>query len=110
MAYVVKATIPVAPDKRAQAAEIAAEMSRASRTEDGVIDHRSALGVEEDVLRVFEHYEDLEAIDAHMNTDHFAEFQRQSDSFMGDESDLEVIQFEIADSVGFEESRVAQNL
>lgn len=95
--YVMKATIPVDPDQRDAAVEAAAELARKSREEAGVVDYRVAADVEdENVLRFFEQYEDGEAVDAHMESDHFLAFQGQVEEFVAGE--VELIQFEVSDS------------
>lgn len=109
--YVVISTIPFDPEYREEAKEAMAQMSQRSRKEDGVINHRACVSVEDDtLLRVIEQYEDLEAIDSHMNSEHFHEFHSEFEAYMGDESRADVVQFEVAEAVGFEDSRVAQNL
>jgi quinol monooxygenase YgiN len=86
---VLNATIPVDPDSREQAIEAATELAQASREEDGVIDYRVAADLEdENVIRIFEQYEDGEAVNAHMESDHFLEFQGQVPGFAGGQVEL----------------------
>lgn len=95
--YVMKATIPVDPDQREAAVEAAADLARQSREEAGVIDYRVAADVEdENVLRFFEQYEDQDAVDAHMESDHFQAFQGQVEEFVAGE--IELIQFDVSGS------------
>jgi quinol monooxygenase YgiN len=95
--YVMKATIPVDPDSREDAIEAAAELARKSREEDGVVDYRIAADIEdENVLRFFEQYEDEDAVESHMESDHFLAFQGQIGDFVAGE--VELVQFEVSDS------------
>lgn len=73
---VMHATMPIASDSREQALELARDLAAASRAEEGVIDYRVATDAEDpDTIRVFEQYEDDDAVDAHMSSDHFESFQ-----------------------------------
>lgn len=86
---VLQATIPVDPDSREAAVEAATELARESRTEDGVIDYRVAADIEDEtVLRVFEQYEDEAAMNAHLESDHFAAFEEKLPEFVGGEVEL----------------------
>lgn len=73
---VMHATMPVDPDSREDALDLARDLAEASREEDGVIDYRVATDAEDpNTVRVFEQYEDDAAVEAHMNSDHFQSFQ-----------------------------------
>jgi quinol monooxygenase YgiN len=79
---VLNASIPIDPDSRETAVEAASELAQRSREEDGVIDYRVALDIEDDAtLRVFEQYEDEDALNAHMNSDHYGSFESQVPEF-----------------------------
>lgn len=93
---VLNAIIPVDPDSREQAVEAATELAQASREEDGVVDYRVTADLEdENVLRIFEQYEDDDAVDAHMESDHFLTFQGQVPEFAGGE--VELHRFEVSE-------------
>lgn len=73
---VMHATVPIDPDDREAALELVRDLAQASREEDGVIDYRVATDAEDpNTVRVFEQYEDDDAVDAHMSSDHFQSFQ-----------------------------------
>lgn len=79
---VLNASIPVDPDSRETAIEAASELAQRSREEDGVIDYRVALDIEDDTtLRVFEQYEDEDALNTHMNSEHYGSFEGQVPEF-----------------------------
>jgi quinol monooxygenase YgiN len=96
--YVIKATIPLDPDEREAGVEAARELARNCREhEDGVIDYRVAVDVDDEtVLRFFEQYEDEAAVEAHGETDHYQAFQEQIPEFIGGEA--EVVRFEVSEA------------
>jgi len=70
------AVLPLDPDHREEALEATREIARASREEPGVIDYRASTGVEDpNLLRFVEQYEDADAVKAHLESDHYAEFE-----------------------------------
>jgi quinol monooxygenase YgiN len=93
---VLQATIPIDPDRRETAVEAATELARRSREEDGVVDYRVALDVEDDAtLRVFEQYEDDATLQSHMESDHFQAFQGRIPEFVA--GDVELHRFDVAE-------------
>jgi quinol monooxygenase YgiN len=75
---VMHATIPIDPDEREAALELVRDLAEASRAESGVVDYRVATDAEDpNTIRVFEQYEDDDAVDAHMGSDHFQSFQAE---------------------------------
>lgn len=93
---VLNATIPVDPDNRDAAIEAATTLAQASREEDGVIDYRVTADLEdENVVRIFEQYEDQDAVDAHMVSDHYKTFEGQVPEFVG--GPVELYQFEVSE-------------
>lgn len=73
---VIRATLPIDPDRMDEAADLARDLAAASRDEDGVVDYQVAEDLESaGDLRIFEVYEDEAAFAAHGETDHLAEFQ-----------------------------------
>ena len=94
---VLNATIPVDPDSREQAVEAATDLAQASRAEDGVVDYRVTADLEdENVIRIFEQYEDDDAVNAHMESDHFLAFQGQVPEFAGGE--VELYRFDVSET------------
>jgi quinol monooxygenase YgiN len=73
---VMHAELPVDPEHREEAIERVEELAVESRAEDGVIEYRVTTDIEDtDVIRVIEQYEDDDAVQSHMNSDHFEAFQ-----------------------------------
>lgn len=86
---VMLAEMPIAPDSREAALELFEELAAASRAEDGVIDYRVTTDVEAtNVVRVIEQYEDADAVDAHMASDHFEAFQADIAAHLAGEPEL----------------------
>lgn len=91
------AVVPVDPDSREQAVRAVTELAERSREESGVVEYRVGADVEDDsVLRIFEQYEDQQAVDAHMNSEHFGAFQERLPEFAG--GDVELYKYEVSDS------------
>ncbi|WP_435158232.1 putative quinol monooxygenase [Haladaptatus sp. DFWS20] len=83
---VINAEIPVNPDERERALEIASDLSEKSRAEDGVIDYRVSIDVDDpNVLRILEQYEDQEAFDTHMEAEHTQNFLAELPSLIAGE-------------------------
>lgn len=90
----VHATIPVDPEQREEAIELAQDLAAASRAEDGVVDYRVGADVEDPaVLRFVEQYEDESALGEHAETEHFLAFQEEIAGMLGGEPEL--TQYEI---------------
>jgi quinol monooxygenase YgiN len=93
---VLYATIPVAPDSREAAIEAATTLAQASREEDGVIDYRVTTDLEDEtVIRIFEQYEDQDAVDAHMTSGHYKTFESQVPEFV--DGPVKLHQFEVSE-------------
>ena len=93
---VVHAEFPIDPAKREEALELVRELAEHSRAEDGVVDYRVTADLEdENVVRIFEQYEDEAAVDAHMESDHFLAFQGQVPEFAGGE--VELYRFDVSE-------------
>ena len=72
---VIHATMPLDSDERDRALDLAADLAKATRDEDGCIDYRVTTDVEDpNQLRFFEQYEDEAAFGAHAQADHFQSF------------------------------------
>jgi len=73
---VMHAEMPVAPDSKEAALDLFETLAEQSRAEDGVVDYRVTTDIEApDTVRVIEQYEDADAVEAHMSSDHFESFQ-----------------------------------
>ncbi|MFQ3320143.1 MAG: quinol monooxygenase YgiN [Natronomonas sp.] len=73
---VMHAEMPIAPDSREEALDLARELAEESRAEAGVIDYRVTTDIEAtNTVRVIEQYEDTDAVESHMSSDHFESFQ-----------------------------------
>lgn len=91
------AVIPIDPDGHDEAIDALTELAERSREESGVVEYRVTTDVEdESVVRIFEQYEDQDAVDAHMNSDHFGAFQEELPEFAG--GDVELYKYEVSDS------------
>ena len=83
------AEMPVASDSREAALDLCEELAEQSRAEDGVVDYRVTTDIEApDTVRVIERYEDADAVDAHMSSDHFKSFQTAIASHLAGEPEL----------------------
>ena len=86
---VMHATMPIDPDSREAALELVRDLAETSREEDGVIDYRVATDAEDpNTVRVFEQYEDDDAVEAHMGSDHFRSFQDEIAAHLAGEPTL----------------------
>ncbi|MFC5971124.1 putative quinol monooxygenase [Halomarina salina] len=91
------AVIPIDPDSRDEAIEALTELGEQSRAESGVVDYRVTSDVDDEhTVRIVEQYEDEEAVEAHMTSDHFGTFQERLPSFAG--GDVELYKYEVSDS------------
>ncbi len=73
---VLHAVFPIEPDSLDEALDHAETLVEESNEEEGTIEYRAAVDVEDDsTIRFFERYEDAEAFEAHTRTDHFRAFE-----------------------------------
>lgn len=94
---VIRATLPLDPDRMDEAADLGGDLAEASRAEDGVVDYQVAEDLESPgVLRIFEVYEDADAFAAHGDTDHLAAFQAAIPDLLVGEPEL--TRYEVSDS------------
>ena len=94
---VLHAVFPIKPDKLDEALDYAEMMVEESNQEAGVIDYRVGTDIQDgNVLRFFEQYEDGAAMEAHIESDHFAELEAALPDLLAGEPDI--TQFEV-DSV-----------
>lgn len=98
---VLHASFPVDPAQRAEAVELAETLVEQSNQEDGMIEYRAAVDVEdENTIRFFEQYEDEDALAAHNQTPHFQEFEKRLPDLLAGEP--EVLKFEVSDATELE--------
>lgn len=91
---VLYASIPIQPDKRDEALELAEALVEQSNQEDGMIDYRATTDVQnENTLRFFEQYENEEAVESHTETDHYQEFEAALPDLLAGEP--EILQFDV---------------
>ncbi|MEF8812959.1 MAG: putative quinol monooxygenase [Halovenus sp.] len=89
-----KAEIPVAPDKRDQAMELVSDVAEKSREESGIHEYRVLVDMEdENHITFVELYEDEEAFNSHMQTEHTQRLVERLPEIVGGEP--EAHRFEI---------------
>ena len=98
---IVHAVLHADPDSREEARSRISDLAEQSRAEDGIIDYRPTIDIDEpNTVRVFEQYEDEAAFNAHVESDHFQEFGAVvPDLFIGGP---EITQYEVSDSTEIE--------
>ena len=75
---IVHGTIPLRPDRRDKALELARQMAQASVSEAGCVSYDFYLGLlDENVLMLFQEWESMEALRDHFQTDHMEAFMRE---------------------------------
>jgi quinol monooxygenase YgiN len=96
--YIIRASVPLKPEAREAGVEAARELARNCREhEDGTVDYRVAVDVDDEtLLRFFELYEDKAAIAAHGEADHYLSFQERMPEFVA--GDIEAVRYEVADA------------
>ena len=97
---VVRARVPVKPDRREAALDAVADLAAATREEDGVLGYEAGVALDDpNVVTFFERYEDEAALDAHAETDHYREWLDALPEFLdGGVEDLDVTQFVVAEA------------
>lgn len=92
--YVVLTSVPIEPDRRAEALDLFAELAERSRREPGVAEYHATTDLSEpNVVRFVERYEDAAAAEAHTETDHYERFVEQLPEFVAGE--METTQFAV---------------
>ncbi len=75
---IVHGTIPIRPDQRDRALELARRMSEATQAELGCISYDFYVGLSDpNTLMLFQEWESMEALMAHFQTEHMDEFLRE---------------------------------
>ena len=86
---VMLAELPITVDGREAALDRLEELATASRAENGVVSYRVTTDVgAPNTVRVIEQYEDADAVDAHMSSDHFESFQEDIAPHLAGEPEL----------------------
>ncbi|WP_458188493.1 putative quinol monooxygenase [Haladaptatus sp. NG-WS-4] len=94
---IVHTSIPIKSEYRAKAIKAAESLAGQSRNEDGTVRYRAMVDVENpNVLRFFEQYEDVVALEAHVETDHYRKFENELPKLVNGE--LETIRVRVDDS------------
>ncbi|MUW15884.1 antibiotic biosynthesis monooxygenase [Halorubrum sp. CBA1125] len=86
---VLHAVFPIEPDRFDEALDHAATLVERSNEEEGMVDYRAAVDVEdESTIRFFEQYEDAAAFEAHTQTDHFQAFEAALPDLLAGEPEI----------------------
>jgi quinol monooxygenase YgiN len=92
---VLHAALPIRPDKHDEALDAAETIVEHSNEEEGVIDYRATIDLQDrNLLRFIEQYEDEAALEAHLSSDHYKQFEKQLGDLLAGEPD--VVQFEVS--------------
>lgn len=95
--FVVNGTVPIDPVHRDEAQELFAEIAEESREESGIIDYRVAMDVDEPSrFRFIEQYEDDDAFEEHMETEHIQEFMNKLPELVA--GDIDATRFNVESS------------
>ncbi|MFB6198925.1 MAG: putative quinol monooxygenase [Halobacteriaceae archaeon] len=98
---VLHAEIPVDPDRKEEALELAEFLVEESNEESGMIEYRAAVDVQdENVIRFFEQYENEQALEAHTRFDHYQEFEERLPELVAGEP--EVMRFDVSEATELE--------
>ncbi|TKR25981.1 putative quinol monooxygenase [Natronomonas salsuginis] len=98
---VVRAMFPIDPDRMDEALELVNDLVDHSNQEPGIIDYRAAVDVQDETrLRFIEQYEDGDAFEAHIGTEHFQAFESKLPELLAGE--LEVTRFTVSDATELE--------
>ena len=98
---VVHAEFPIEPEQREEALDRAADLVEATREEAGAIEYDAATDLlEPNLLRFTEVYEDAEAFDAHVESDHFQAFEEELPRLLAGEPNVK--QYEVSDATELE--------
>ncbi|MGB9966037.1 putative quinol monooxygenase [Halobacterium hubeiense] len=98
---VLHASFPIDPEHREDALDLAEHLVEQSNREDGVIDYRAAVDVQDDnTIRFFEQYEDEAALEAHEDSDHFQRLEAELPDVLAGEPDVR--KFEVSDATELE--------
>ena len=94
---IVAGKIPIQPEKREEAMAVATVMAKATQAEKGCIEYHFYSNVEDpNTFLVFEKWESGEALKAHFETPHMAEFRSKLPNLVAGPGD--VWRYEVSDS------------
>ncbi|MEM7331011.1 MAG: putative quinol monooxygenase [Chloroflexota bacterium] len=94
---IVAGKIPIQPEKRAEAMAVTTIMAKATQAEEGCIEYHFYSNVEDpNTFLVFEKWETADALKAHFETPHMAEFRSKMPNLAAGPSD--VWQYEVSNS------------
>lgn len=75
---IVHGNIPLKPERRDEALELARQMSEATQREDGCISYDFFIGLRDpNTLLLFQEWESMDALMGHFQTDHMEEFLKE---------------------------------
>ncbi|MEZ5549323.1 MAG: putative quinol monooxygenase [Pseudomonadales bacterium] len=75
---IVHGSIPIRPERRERALELARQMTEATRTEVGCISYEFFVGLSDpNTLMLFQEWDSMEALMGHYQTEHMEEFLRE---------------------------------
>jgi quinol monooxygenase YgiN len=98
---VIHASFPIEPERRDEALEIANTLVERSNQEPGTVDYRASTDIKDtNVIRFVERYEDADAFEAHVQTEHFQNFEEKLPDLLAGEP--EVVRFEVDDATKLE--------
>ncbi|MFH5799246.1 putative quinol monooxygenase [Haladaptatus sp. CMAA 1911] len=84
------------PERRADALETIRTVTERSQTEDGVVNYWATTDVQNpNRVRFFEQYESVEAVEKHVETDHYAQFNDELADYV--DGEMETIQARVED-------------
>jgi quinol monooxygenase YgiN len=93
--YVVRTTVPLDPECREDAKEVAAALVEHSRRESGTVRYDASISLgEPTTLHFFEQYEDAAALKRHTESDAYRRFNEALPDVAAGE--IETVQFEVA--------------
>jgi quinol monooxygenase YgiN len=91
----IDAEIPVDPAERERAIEMTVALAKKSRAEDGVIDYRVSIDVDDpNVIRILEQYEDEETFKTHMQAKHTQDFMAELPDLVAGEVEADRLEVE----------------
>ncbi len=94
---IVHTSIPVKPERRAEAIEAAKTLAENSRREDGTVNYRAMTDIQNpNLIRFFEQYENVEALEEHVEKDYYHAFNAELPNFA--DGEMETIQARVDES------------
>jgi quinol monooxygenase YgiN len=100
---VVHTSIPIDPECRAEAVEAAEVLAEHSRKEKEMVAYRAMTVVEKpNVIRFFEQYDDVAALEAHVETDYYRAFEDELPDFVDGKIETRRFQADEAETIRFD--------